>query len=339
MKSIAQYASDHLNAGPKAKVDIENILKKKYNCKILTFNSPGASFYTNRLKKRIEQLKKLVFCFINIRGKELTIIQAPFVNKTLFTNKLKNKIVLIHDLEGLRYGNKDKNAEEINFLKTCDCIISHNKKMTSFLIQEGIDKNKIINLELFDYLCNNFEEKKKNKPHKKLEIGFVGNLTKSPFLTQIKEKEMDFEINLYGVLDNIEITNKKINYKGKFKPDDLPNVLECDLGLVWDGNLDENDENEGFKNYSKYNNPHKLSCYIASNIPVIVWKKSAAAEFVKKHNIGYVINEIYDINKLNTSDYQTKLQNVQKLGKKVRNGEYTIEAIEKALKNINWEAN
>ena len=27
MRSIAQYASDHLNAGPKAKVDVENILE------------------------------------------------------------------------------------------------------------------------------------------------------------------------------------------------------------------------------------------------------------------------------------------------------------------------
>lgn len=332
MRSIAQYASDHLNAGPKAKVDVENILKEKYDCKILTFNSPGAAFYSNFFKKRIEQIKKFVFCLLHIKGKELTIIQAPFVNKKFFTNRLKNKIVLIHDLEGLRYGHDDKNCEEIEFLKTCECIISHNIKMSSFLIENGIEKDKIIDLELFDYLCNDFNKETKKKINKKLEIGFVGNLTKSPFLIQIKDSKMNFVINLYGVLGDIKITNKKINYKGKFKPDELPNVIDCDLGLVWDGNLDESDENEGFKNYSKYNNPHKLSCYVASNIPVIVWEKSAAADFVKKHNIGYTIKEVYDINKLDLSDYDVKLKNVSKIGNKVRNGEYTLSAIERALK-------
>lgn len=337
MKSIAQYASDHLNAGPKAKVDVENILKRNYNCKIVTFNSPGASFYKSFLKKRIEQVKKIIFCFVYVRGKELTLIQAPLVNKTFFTNKLKNKIVLIHDLEGLRYNNDKKSNEEISFLKTCNCIISHNNKMTAFLIKKGIDKNKIVNLELFDYLCKNFKKKKNKSISKDLKIGFVGNLSKSPFLTQIEESKMKFSINLYGVLDNIMINNSKINYMGKFQPDELPNVLDCDLGLVWDGNLDDSDENIGFKNYSKYNNPHKLSCYIASDVPVIVWSKSAAADFVKKYNIGYVIDEVYDINNLDFLDYMDKYKNVRIIGKKVRSGGFIIDAMNKSLELINLE--
>ena len=60
---------------------------------------------------------------------------------------------------------------------------------------------------------------------------------------------MKFSINLYGVLDNIMNNNPKINYMGKFQPDELPNVLDCDLGLIWDGNLDDSDKNIGFKNY------------------------------------------------------------------------------------------
>ena len=132
MRSIAQYASDHLNAGPKAKVDVENILKEKYNCKILTFNSPGAAFYTQKIKKRIEQLKKLIFCLFHIRGKELTIIQAPFVNKKIFTNRLKNKIVLIHDLEGLRYGNDEKSNENSEIW---DMIIEFIEKIVSKLFE------------------------------------------------------------------------------------------------------------------------------------------------------------------------------------------------------------
>ena len=104
--------------------------------------------------------------------------------------------------------------------------------------------------------------------------------------------------------------------------------------MVWDGNYDESDQNEGFKNYTKYNNPHKLSCYIAAGLPVIVWRKSAAAQFVNKYNIGYTISNLYDINNLDFSDYEEKLKNVSVIQKKVCNGKFTKDAINKVLEKI-----
>ena len=116
---------------------------------------------------------------------------------------------------------------------------------------------------------------------------------------------MKYRINLYGVGIDKDINNK-IKYLNKYSPDELPNKIVGDLGLIWDGNYDESDENEGFKNYTKYNNPHKLSCYIAAGLPVIVWEQSAVADFVNKYNIGYTIKNLYDINKINLTDYTTK---------------------------------
>ena len=112
----------------------------------------------------------------------------------------------------------------------------------------------------------------------------------------------------------------------------MPNKIDGNLGLVWDGNFDESDEEKNYKNYTRFNNPHKLSCYIASGMPVIVWKKSAIADFVRENNIGYEISNLYDINKLDFSDYDVKKKNVEKLEQRVRKGYFTQSALSKILK-------
>ena len=88
------------------------------------------------------------------------------------------------------------------------------------------------------------------------------------------------------------------------------------------------------KNYTKYNNPHKLSCYMAAGLPVIVWEKAAISKFVKDNNIGYTIKKIDDINTLDFSDLKEKAENVKKIEEKVQNGEYTKNVIKKILKDM-----
>ena len=133
-----------------------------------------------------------------------------------------------------------------------------------------------------------------------------------------------------------DINNEKMLYKGVFNPEELPNKLEGNLGLVWDGNYDESDEYVTFKFYTKYNNPHKLSCYIAAGLPVIVWNKSAIADFVRKYNIGYEISNLYEINNLDFSDYEKKKENVKDLTKKVRNGYFTRKIMKVVLNNSEY---
>lgn len=140
---------------------------------------------------------------------------------------------------------------------------------------------------------------------------------------------MKFQINLYGN-GNEKINNKKIFYKGTFQSDN-PLTISGKLGLVWDGNYDDSDANELFKNYTRYNNPHKLSCYLAVGLPVIVWSKSAISEIVEKYNIGYQIGNLYDINNIDLSDYDEKKKNVEKLSTKLRDGFFTKEVMRKII--------
>ena len=140
-------------------------------------------------------------------------------------------------------------------------------------------------------------------------------------------------MNLYGVGINKDLA-PNIIYKGKYSAFELPSKLDGDLGLIWDGKADTSDENYQMKNYTKYNNPHKLSCYMAAGLPVIVWEKAAISKFVKDNNIGYTIKKIDDINILDFSDLKEKAENVKKIEEKVQNGEYTKSVIKKILKDM-----
>lgn len=325
MKILTFIISNELNAGPKAPRDIVEILKKEYNANSITY------YYPNDLNQRIkEKIRKIYLIWLAFTNKDLLIIQFPFINnKWLMKRLAKNNIVIIHDLDSIRYNLKD----ETDILNNFKYIVCHNNKMRNYLIDKGIPKEKIYTLDLFDYLCDNKINDYKENSTKEFNIAYAGNLikSKSPFLYQLDSKKMDFKLSLYGVGIDKNI-NDKIIYKGSFIPSDLPNNIESSLGLIWDGNFDESDENFGFKNYTKYNNPHKLSCYVAAGIPVIVWSKSAIAEFVTLNNIGYTINNLYDINKLKIDDYDIKKSNILKLSNKVRNGYFTKKVIDNILK-------
>ena len=341
MKILTVKGDGAFTAGPKAPSDIIEILQNKYNAKsdLLVSNSG----IINKIKYRLR-----IFSTIrkSKKEKEVLVMQFPMYETTrllnrffLFSLSRANKektVVVIHDLDSIRGENKILKKQEYDRLSKLKYIIVHNDRMKKYLEEIGI-KAKLYSLELFDYICDkkdNFERSNTlNKEN--LQVVYAGNLVevKSPYIYQLEEEKMNFKINLYGIGIDKDI-NGKLIYKGKFQPNELPDKIEGDLGLIWDGKFDESDENVTYKNYTKYNNPHKLSCYIAAGLPVVVWRKSAISEFVKKYDIGYEISKVYDINNLDLSDYAKKLENIKSLQKKARNGEFTINVMEKVLKDM-----
>jgi len=333
MKIITkQTTGDNFNAGSKAKNDILKITNL-------------GNFYIKDLKRNFGKICNKIFRFINyyfqinkIDRSQVYLIQHPlYISKHL--NKFfyrKNIVYLIHDLHGLRMMNEKVNKTEIKLLKHAKFIISHNQVMTDYLISQGIDSNKIVNLKLFDYLCDEVESKNKDIS-KGLTVAYAGNIDKALFIKQLDQSKMNFEMNLYGVKsDNLQI-NDKLHYIGKETPEKLPNLIDAHLGLVWDGNIDSSDETDILKNYTKYNNPHKVSCYLAAGIPVIVWSKSAIWNFVRENNCGYAIDNIYDINNLDLSDYEEKRKNAIEISKKVRSGYYTKKAFNTVFEKLGLE--
>lgn len=325
---------DSLNAGSKAPSDVNTILKEKFGAKVVTL------ILGENLIGKIRYKLKFFFTMLKARiSKEVLVLQFPIIERNIILNLAnKNKtIVLIHDIDGLRYQKDDFMKLEMSKLKLFKYMIVHNENMKKYLENQGIEAQ-LINLELFDYLCDGevtAERKIFNKPEE-CELVYAGNLTKekSPFIHQLDKEKMKFKFNVYGAGNGIEDLEGIVTYKGKVSPDELPNLLEGNLGLVWDGAYNEDDEKFCLKNYTKYNNPHKFSLYMASGLPAVVWKKAAVAKFVDKYDVGYTIDNIYDINNIDFSKYGEKLKNVSEIKEKVRSGYYIEKAVKECIEKM-----
>lgn len=213
-----------------------------------------------------------------------------------------------------------------------DYIIAHNANMISYLIEKGVSRNKIINLKIFDYLTDLNIQKKEIK--RSLTLNIAGNLDakKSGYLEKLNYIDKDIHINLYGVnYSKSLLFSDSFIYKGSFSPEQIPNQLNEGFGLVWDGyDIDGCKGNTG--EYLKYNNPHKLSLYLISGLPVIIWSHAAEADFVIKNKIGLAVDNISDIKdvyeSLTEENYKEMVINVKKCAEKVSCGYYLNHAIE-----------
>lgn len=334
------------NAGIKAKDDVANIAN---NLKFKRLNLIRLrNGHENILDKIIRQFFYLIqwnVLYLKVRNNTTILIQNPFsyreVCREIILNKLKkNKkvkiICLIHDVEELRkFYFDDFNKKQFKMiLKISDQIIVHNDNMKDFFIKKGYSQNQIINLEIFDYLISNFSY---HKPHFEKSVFIAGNLdpNKAGYLKYLNKIDVNFV--LYGAGYHLK-KRKNIDYRGAVFPDKLPILLNKGFGLVWDGDSIKTCDGP-FGNYLRYNDPHKLSLYLASGIPVFIWSKAAEANFVRKYKVGYIIDSLNDISKiLKTIDetkYEELVKNVKSISSLLTHGYFVNRSLKLALKNIN----
>ena len=305
----------------------------------------------NEIFMEQNEYKAIRFCFPknkNILSKILRLLQAFLIvfqcnknatvvfhfpmqatvyvllQKILHWRTIKTVVIII-DIDGLRDNNTALLQKEITQLKNFDVIIAHNNAMKDYLL--GLMPHaKIFNIQMFDY------RSKENAPNKELsnKVCYAGNLAKAPFLKMLNElKEIHF--NLYGQgYDESWDKNINCSYHGIVAADELPTKLQGSFGMVWDGDsLAECDE------YLRYNNPHKLSLYLLAGLPVIVWKQSAVANFVKEKNIGIEVGSLYEvaaaIAAITPSDYSAMLQEASKLSPLIANGFFLKEVLKEAV--------
>lgn len=253
-------------------------------------------------------------------------------------------IALIHDLPTLRghihgspKGNKKtETLSDTELLKCFDAVICHNMKMREYLIGQGFNADRLISLEIFDYLMD--RDITDEKCNLTCSVAIAGNLNihKSAYIYKINDRgnNSGLQINLFGSGVSSDHLTEKMNWYGSFDPDELPLKLKGSFGLVWDGNSAETcSGNMG--NYLRYNNPHKTSLYLAAGLPVIIWREAAMADFIIKHNVGIVVDSLYELeNKINNvtdEEYRTMRSNAIEIGRRLRKGCYFQTALDKAL--------
>ena len=289
---------------------------------------------------------------------DIVIYQHPLYGHRV-TGRMVDKIhkkkkcsffVFIHDLESLRGGiagvisanTSTSQYSDNNMLMKFDAIICHNKYMHAYLAERGYDEKKLVDLEIFDYLTDSagMEQIKSDTPS----IAIAGNLAigKCPYIYNMFSDghNAGLIVNLYGIGFQEDKADQNMKYHGSFKPEELPEHLQGDFGLVWDGISAETCAgNTG--EYLRYNNPHKTSLYLASGIPVVCWSQAAIADFVVSNGVGITVDSLYQleerINSVSDEDYKQFAENAGKMAEKLRSGYYTLRAIENASERVTKE--
>lgn len=260
----------------------------------------------------------------------------------LFVKVLRSKkfrlITLIHDLDMYRYQSGRAVSREKIILNYSTVIISHNEKMSAYLIDKGVDNSRIIELGIFDYLVADSVNKAiKEESISNRSLVIAGNLKgeKCKYLyTLIDENKVPLDV--YGVNFEREKENKKqqmTKYHGAFPAPQLPSIISGGFGLVWDGESVHTCSGN-YGEYLKINNPHKTSLYLVSGLPIVIWKQAALAEFVVNNGLGLAVDSLEEastcVQNVTKGEYLKMIQNVNLMGEKLRAGKFTQYAVKSA---------
>lgn len=271
-------------------------------------------------------------------------------------NKIKIKILcslrrlkgykvtcFINDLNSIRSGNlsdpgvKTEIDEEMSHIKCADIILAPNANTVKFFDLQGV-KSRMIPVGAWDYLlsddlCAPYE------PHESgpWKLAFAGNLDKAAFLFELGDvADSSVSYELWGKISkDVSALPANANYHGAVTPEELPQKMAgCHFGLVWDG-ISTKTCDGGLGIYLRYNNSHKCGLYLASGMPVFVWKHSGLAHFVRENGCGIAVeslSEIADILQgLTKEEYDRLIENTQKTAGVLRKGGLLRNAYEKML--------
>lgn len=352
--SIYDLRSDH-TAWTKAPADVARIIASISGCMNIPFVSPP---FRNKLELLFARLRRLLIDFrllFILPRKSTVLLQMPGMflsgaNGALIVFMLAklrkiNVIVLVHDLGFARDAQKGDIAHpDFEFqaiIRWSAAIIVHNARMKDFIQKAGVKREKLIDLRMFDYLSGDI------LPGQRVgafaSVAIAGNLDskKAGYLKSL-HKIGGVEWHLFGTGFSLEKTmGENILYEGCFPPDELPQHLRQSFGLVWDGPSIETCCG-AFGEYMKINNPHKLSLYLSAGMPVLIWDRAAAADFVRENKVGILISSLRDIPaslaSISPDQYRMLRENACSLAKKLRAGYFLTTAIERALSVVKGDA-
>lgn len=359
---ISLFVPGKKNSGAygKARQDVDVVLSKRgYKPIYVTFsmiqNQLARKFGVAFLLEYVQDLFSWIRIFITVKKNSVLVYQHPMQSSIVvyyflrILKKVKKTriIAIIHDLYTLRDGKKNdtwyRNIKDIGILNEAAVVICHNSKMKDYLFSKGVCNPQIIKLGIFDYIYSGHLKKKIPVNNSKMRICIAGNLSKSKsgYIYKLGELAKPVVFELYG--NGYENTHSCDNciYKGSFPADKLPEQLDQNFGLVWDGdNLNECAGNVG--RYTMYNNPHKVSLYLMTGLPIIIWKKAALAKFIEDMGVGIAVESLKDIpeeiNSLSLEDYTAMRERTDRLSEMIRRGEFMNNALalaEDKVENMN----
>ncbi len=229
----------------------------------------------------------------------------------------------VHDLDSLRrLDDASARWSDQELLTRFDQVIAQNQRMKDYLIGQGLHEDKVIIAMLQD-LTEGGEV-----PVRELSMSVcvAGDLSRkrNRYLHDLPRTKLHWHLHGEG-------------WKGKAKRTDITwhggklEALAGAFGLLWGGMSCQGITGANGA-YAMITSPRAASLYLSAGMPLIVWKWSALAAFVRENNLGLVVDNISAIpgaiSALTAEDYVQMAANARAFGAKLRRGDMTREALE-----------
>lgn len=346
---LEENREQEICAGAKAPADVSKILRR-LGAVSINLHRKSANNRIARVYSQVSWILSGLRNAMRIKTGSAVFLQYPriflwsklgmrYIEWLVHVRKVK-LITLIHDINELRgVANKDDWNDLWKIVNISSIIIVHNTNMRNWYLSKCVPSDKIIELEIFDYLSDSFTPKKSIDfvPCITLASNLISTWGRGGFLTQLKEIS-DVQFELYGPnYDAAALDGQNIHYNGCFAPEEALDKLVNGFGLIWGG--DSIDSCSGaWGEYFRYISPHRLSAYLAAGLPVIVWDESGQADFVRRNKVGIVIKSLRNaasvINAVTKDEYMQYRLNALRVSEKLRNGYYLKSAIAEALRRL-----
>ena len=235
-------------------------------------------------------------------------------------------VALLHDIPTWMFtkGEEEYNRANdfwLNQLKKFDLLIVANEKGAHKLQEDGVHVP-MIPMQFWDYF---YQGPRQEKQFKK-QLYYVGG-------RDIIDTTYRASAPLYIYDRHVEqkvLESGSVTWLGRQPSDEIVSRLDGGFGVVVTENLIEK-SNMNFVYYNQFNNPTKLSMYLAAGLPVIVSSKTYHASLVKEHGIGLVVDDLNEIDQIFSSmtaaDYQKLVDNVKPWQEAISNGFFIQRAL------------
>ena len=346
---IVEMSGSFYHAGSKATADIAAIAEGKGFRRLPVRMDTTADTKLAKLQRQRGYLRDWHAADRAVRaaGRDaVVLLQHPFHYPQLTRERTLRRwkqggcrfICLVHDVEelrGFRY-NEYYRREFAVMLELADALIVHNAAMARFFAERGVPEHKLVRLEVFDYL--------QPRPNTALPafsrcVTVAGNLDvqKCGYIGELAQLS-GVELRLFGPnFPDVLQACPHIRYGGCLSPEELPQRLTAGFGLVWDGSSIDGCRGPSGR-YLRYNNPHKLSLYLSSGLPVVIWSQAAEAAYVRQHGVGLCVDTLTDLctalAAVTAEDYAAMAQRVQGEQSRLLAGHYAARALDSALQML-----
>ncbi|MCK8606209.1 beta-1,6-galactofuranosyltransferase [Leuconostoc citreum] len=324
-------ATEHSQKYDAIQIVSENVANSAKELGFQELNLTGYANLNNNVSRR-NNMREAVLSVI--QPGDLVVVQFPMwmhLNfQAEFFDSIKNiesvrMISLIQDIPTWMFtkGNDYDRDNDfwLNQLKKFDLIVVANEKMANKLREDGVIVP-MVTMGIWDYI---YQGPRKDKLFKK-KLYYVGG-------RDIVDIDYTCSTPLHFYNKNTEkkvLDCGSVTWNGRKPSDEIVAEIDGGFGIVVSDNIKEK-SNMNFVYYNQFNNPTKLSLYLAAGIPLIVSSKTPHAAFVKEHGIGLVVDDLNDIDQMLATmialDYQKLINRVIPWQKAVCEGYFVKRAL------------